>query len=107
MKFEILSRSQAGIALEVGVVQTAYANGSSTNYLNDTLLIPVACTKTGVKHLHHRAKDFDIGVYFEANGHGTVTFYVFLGSNNLLYLLSSYKLSAIIQIISDLFLLNL
>ena len=29
---------------------------------------------TGVKHLHHAALDFDIGVYFEANGHGTVVF---------------------------------
>nr|XP_039270850.1 phosphoacetylglucosamine mutase-like [Styela clava] len=63
---------EANISLEVGVVQTAYANGSSTNYLTDKLKIPVACTKTGVKHLHHKAKDFDIGVYFEANGHGTV-----------------------------------
>ena len=36
--------------------------------------IPVACTPTGVKHLHHKALDFDIGVYFEANGHGTVIF---------------------------------
>ena len=31
------------------------------------------CTKTGVKHLHHAAQEFDIGVYFEANGHGTVS----------------------------------
>lgn len=29
---------------------------------------------TGVKHLHHRADEFDIGCYFEANGHGTVLF---------------------------------
>ena len=36
--------------------------------------MPVACVATGVKHLHHRAQDFDIGVYFEANGHGTVLF---------------------------------
>ena len=36
--------------------------------------VPVACVPTGVKHLHHKAQDFDIGVYFEANGHGTVTF---------------------------------
>ena len=28
--------------------------------------------KTGVKHLHHKAKDFDISIYFESNGHGTV-----------------------------------
>uniref|UniRef100_A0A673VZF1 Phosphoacetylglucosamine mutase n=1 Tax=Salmo trutta TaxID=8032 RepID=A0A673VZF1_SALTR len=34
----------------------------------------VRCTKTGVKHLHHAAQEFDIGVYFEANGHGTVLF---------------------------------
>jgi len=27
-----------------------------------------------VKHLHHAAAQFDIGVYFEANGHGTVCY---------------------------------
>lgn len=36
--------------------------------------IKTVCTKTGVKHLHRAALDFDIGVYFEANGHGTVLF---------------------------------
>ena len=61
--------------LKLGVVQTAYANGSSTKYLTDTLRCPVTCTKTGVKHLHHAAQEnYDIGVYFEANGHGTVLF---------------------------------
>jgi len=34
----------------------------------------VVCTKTGVKHLHHKAVEFDVGIYFEANGHGTVLF---------------------------------
>jgi phosphoacetylglucosamine mutase len=58
----------------VGVVQTAYANGASTEYLVNTLHLTVECVATGVKHLHHRAKNFDIGVYFEANGHGTVLF---------------------------------
>ena len=28
----------------------------------------------GVKHLHRRAASYDIGIYFEANGHGTVLF---------------------------------
>eukprot|EP00983_Pelagomonas_calceolata_P079391 1154642-Pelagomonas_calceolata.AAC.1 len=28
----------------------------------------------GVKHLHPEAHAFDIGVYFEANGHGTALF---------------------------------
>jgi phosphoacetylglucosamine mutase len=36
--------------------------------------LPVTCTPTGVKHLHHVAANFDVGVYFEANGHGTVLF---------------------------------
>jgi phosphoacetylglucosamine mutase len=60
--------------LTVGVVQTAYANGSSTSYVRDVLKVPVVFTPTGVKHLHHAAAHFDVGVYFEANGHGTVLF---------------------------------
>lgn len=36
--------------------------------------VPVACVPTGVKHLHHKALEYDIGVYFEANGHGTIVF---------------------------------
>ncbi|KAJ6665827.1 hypothetical protein lerEdw1_001299 [Lerista edwardsae] len=65
---------KTGQNLTMAVVQTAYANGSSTRYLEDILKVPVHCAKTGVKHLHHKAKEFDIGVYFEANGHGTVLF---------------------------------
>ncbi|KUI60883.1 Phosphoacetylglucosamine mutase [Cytospora mali] len=60
--------------LRIGVVQTAYANGASTKYITEHLRLPVVCTPTGVKHLHHAACNFDIGVYFEANGHGTVLF---------------------------------
>uniref|UniRef100_A0A3Q3AT24 Phosphoacetylglucosamine mutase n=1 Tax=Kryptolebias marmoratus TaxID=37003 RepID=A0A3Q3AT24_KRYMA len=65
---------QAGLDLKIAVVQTAYANGSSTHYLENTMKVIVRCTKTGVKHLHHAAQEFDVGVYFEANGHGTVLF---------------------------------
>lgn len=36
--------------------------------------VPTTCVPTGVKHLHHAAESYDIGVYFEANGHGTVLF---------------------------------
>ncbi|KAG9002826.1 Phosphoacetylglucosamine Mutase [Tulasnella sp. JGI-2019a] len=58
--------------IEVGIVQTAYANGASTKYLSQR--VPIKCVPTGVKHLHHAAEGFGIGVYFEANGHGTVLF---------------------------------
>lgn len=70
-----LARS-AGIAqnLKIGVIQTAYANGASTDYIEKVLKLPSVCTNTGVKHLHHAALRFDVGVYFEANGHGTITF---------------------------------
>ncbi|XP_023248512.1 phosphoacetylglucosamine mutase isoform X2 [Copidosoma floridanum] len=65
---------QSHLDVQLGLVQTAYANGSSTAYITDTLKVPVACVPTGVKYLHHKALEFEIGVYFEANGHGTVIF---------------------------------
>jgi len=59
----------------LGVVQTAYANGASTAFLREKLHLPVVIAKTGVKHLHHAAQThFDVGIYFEANGHGTILF---------------------------------
>lgn len=92
----------------VGVVQTAYANGASTKYLN-LLGLEVVFTPTGVKYLHGKAEEYDIGIYFEANGHGTILFsdhflswlegkkstekgdnslYVFKGCLNLTYFLT-------------------
>jgi len=44
---------------------------------------------TGVKHLHHAAENYSIGVYFEANGHGTVLF-----SANALNILKYHKASS-------------
>lgn len=55
------------------VVQTAYANGASSQFIR-SLGVPIHMAKTGVKYLHHKALEFDVGVYFEANGHGTVLF---------------------------------
>lgn len=57
----------------LGVVQTAYANGASTDYLKG-LGLEVVLTPTGVKFLHEKAAEYDIGIYFEANGHGTILF---------------------------------
>jgi phosphoacetylglucosamine mutase len=61
-------------SVSVGVVQTAYANGASTNYIKNKLRMPVPLAKTGVKFVHHEAAKYDLGVYFEANGHGTILF---------------------------------
>ena len=68
------SSSLSETTLTIGVVQTAYANGSSTHFLRSKG-IPVVFAKTGVKYLHRKAHDsFDVAIYFEANGHGTVLF---------------------------------
>lgn len=58
--------------IKIGVICTAYSNGAFMNYINNVLNFPLICAKTGVKHLHQKAKNFDIAIYFESNGHGTV-----------------------------------
>lgn len=67
----------------LGVVQTAYANGAATDYLKQ-LGLEVVFTPTGVKYLHEQAAQYDIGIYFEANGHGTILF-----SDDFLYWLEA------------------
>ncbi len=61
--------------LSIGVVQTAYSNGASTSYISHNFPnMQIECTHTGVQYLHQAAHKYDIGIYFEANGHGTVLF---------------------------------
>lgn len=60
--------------LTTAVIQTAYANASATQYLEQSLAMQVVWVPTGVKHLHEAAKKYDIAIYFEANGHGTCYF---------------------------------
>jgi phosphoacetylglucosamine mutase len=58
----------------IGFVQTYYANYSSSEYLKNTFGMEPVFAATGVKNLHEKAEHYDIGIYFEANGHGTVIF---------------------------------
>lgn len=71
---ELLEGANLKNQINLCIVQTAYANGSSTHFIENVMNIKTGCTPTGVKHLHHEAQKADIGVYFEANGHGTVIF---------------------------------
>jgi phosphoacetylglucosamine mutase len=69
-----------------GVVYTPYSNYAGIYYLRDIEKIPLVLAKTGVKYVHHESIKFDfgkylcrvqfnsLGVYFESNGHGDVTF---------------------------------
>ncbi|RHY68116.1 hypothetical protein DYB34_007664 [Aphanomyces astaci] len=61
----------AGFSRDADRHSTAYANGGAHMYLK-AKQIPIGLAKTGVKYCHHKAMEFDIGIYFEANGHGTV-----------------------------------
>ena len=58
----------------IGFIQTYYANYSSSRYLKEKYEMEPVYAATGVKNLHKKAEHYDIGVYFEANGHGTVIF---------------------------------
>ena len=40
----------------------------------EVLRLPTVRARTGVKHLHRAAEAYDVAVYFEANGHGSVLF---------------------------------
>jgi len=62
------------VPYQVGVVHTAYANSGAIRYIKNTLGITVKCCPTGVKYSHPEALKFDIGIYFESNGHGTIVF---------------------------------
>ena len=71
---KLLTGASLRSQLTLSLIQSAYANGSSTIYAKEKLKIETDCVPTGVKFLHSRAKDFDVSIYFEANGHGTVLF---------------------------------
>lgn len=58
----------------IGLIQTYYANGAATDHLLKNNGVKPILAATGVKYLHEKAEKFDIGIYFEANGHGTVIF---------------------------------
>ena len=61
--------------LSIGFIYTGYTNGACVEYVRSIdPSIRTICTATGVKHLHEEAEKYDIGIYFEQNGHGNVVF---------------------------------
>ena len=65
--------------VKINIVYTGYSNGNFIKYIKSLENIPniklnLICTATGVKNLHKEAEKGDIGIYFEANGHGTLLF---------------------------------
>jgi phosphoacetylglucosamine mutase len=60
--------------ITIGVIHTAYTNSGYLDYIKNLNRdnVSIVCAATGVKNLHHEALKFDIGIYFESNGHGTI-----------------------------------
>ena len=61
--------------LRVGAIHTGYANNSAVLYMKNVLKIETHCCPTGVKYSQNAAKKYDIGIYFESNGHGTIEYH--------------------------------
>jgi phosphoacetylglucosamine mutase len=57
----------------IAVIHTGYSNDAFIKFIH-SMGIKTVCTSTGVKNLHHEALKYDISIYFESNGHGTVLF---------------------------------
>lgn len=60
--------------VRIGVAQTAYSNGAATEFLEAIPGVEVKVSLTGVKHLEKTVEGFDVGIYWEPNGHGTVLY---------------------------------
>ncbi|KNH09551.1 phosphoacetylglucosamine mutase [Perkinsela sp. CCAP 1560/4] len=66
--------SETSEAFSLAAVQTPYGNGNLTKLFCDDFGLDVKIVPPGVKNCHRQSLKNDIGVYFEANGHGSVTF---------------------------------
>lgn len=58
--------------ITVGAVLSHYSNSGAVNYLREKMR--VVLSNTGVKNFVKHSRQFDIGIFFEPNGHGSVTF---------------------------------
>lgn len=77
----LVNNSQSKKTIKIGVIQTAYSNGGFSHEIDklvkdhqfkNKIKIERITTATGVKNLYAEAKRFDIGIYFETNGHGSL-----------------------------------
>lgn len=63
---------QAGISANFGVILSFYSNMGAVEFLQKNFKVVFA--QTGVKNFVKEARNYDVGVYYEPNGHGSVHF---------------------------------
>lgn len=61
------------MSAEIGVILSHYSNMGAVNYLKSNGFT-VILAQTGVKNFVREARKYDVGIYFEPNGHGSVSF---------------------------------
>jgi phosphoacetylglucosamine mutase len=66
----------AGLTPSIGIIQTSTTNGACTSFIKRHVpkAAIVTVTTSNVHVLHTEAQEYDIGIYFDLNGCGTVVF---------------------------------
>lgn len=82
---------------EIGIVLSHYSNMGAMNYLRGCGF-KVVLAQTGVKNFVREARKYDIGIYFEPNGHGSVVF-----SKRFLEKIESLANTSILKILTQMF----
>jgi len=85
------------LTANMGVVLSHYSNMGAVDYLKN-LGFTVVLAQTGVKNFVREARKYDIGIYFEPNGHGSVTF-----SKRFFDKVEEIKGDSILKVLSEMF----
>lgn len=85
-----------GIQCDIGVVLSFYSNMGAVEYLQKSFKVVFA--QTGIKNFVREARNFDVGIYFEPNGHGSVTF-----SKHFLEQVDALKRRGPLKVITEIF----
>lgn len=94
----IKSRMEAEeLYANIGVVLSHYSNMGAVDYLKNHGFT-VSLAQTGVKNFVREARKYDVGLYFEPNGHGSVTF-----SKRFLEKVDSLGKDGILKILTEMF----
>lgn len=59
-------------SLSIGIVLSHYSNSAAMKSFSNSVKLSIA--NTGVKNFVAMSREYDVGIFFEPNGHGSVTF---------------------------------
>lgn len=93
---DVLSFNEITCSINIGIIHTNYTNRGYIKYLdelkkkihdsNPSINILTDCTSIGVKHLMSKINKYDISIFYESNGHGSVIINKHFGIDGLINL---------------------